>query len=190
MAIKIRVLDLIDYEPPLDAHHTLIAPTVEEINEYWRNRTAKPIPDKQFGLIAWTTFADPTLAPPGKHVLNLTMMGVYRLNKSNWDEEKPRFIESVINYLSDGILPGLKDHVQVADAATPLDFERRIGLGEGAIYGLAQNFTTGTIFRPANKSKSIKGLYLVGSSTNPGGGVPTVIASGAITANLIAKFEK
>ena len=38
------------------------------------------------------------------------------------------------------------------------------------------------VLRPAAKSKSIRGLYLTGSSTHPGGGVPTTVASGLITA--------
>jgi phytoene desaturase len=179
----------IDYRPQLDAHHTLISPTVEEINAFWRDRRIKPIPDKQFGLIGWSTFTDTSMAPKDKHALVITTMGAYHLNGTDWDTEKPRFIKSVIKYLSDNFVPGLSDHVKVADMTTPLDFERRIGLGEGAIYGLAQDFPTGTMFRPANKSKNIKGLYLVGSSTNPGGGVPTTIASGAITSRLIAKYE-
>jgi len=44
-------------------------------------------------------------------------------------------------------------------------------------------------FRPAARSKSIKGLYLAGNSTHPGGGVPVVIGSGIICANLIDKYE-
>ena len=177
----------IDYEPPLDAHHTLIAPTVDEINTYWRNRDTKPIPDEQFGLIGWSTFSDPSLAPSGKHVLNVTMMGAYR--GVDWDEHKKRYIDDVIAYLSEGVVPGLAQHVQIAECSTPLDFERGIGLGEGAIYGLAQDLPHGTIFRPSNKSRSIEGLYLTGSSTNPGGGVPTVIASGWITSLLIDRYE-
>ena len=180
----------IDYEPPLTAHHTLIAPTVAEINDFWRNRRAKPIPDKQFGLIGWSTFTDPSMAPTGKHVLNLTLMGAYHLNGRNWDNEKTRFIENAIKWLSEDIVPGLSEHVKIAEATTPLDFERRIGLLEGAIYGLSQNFPSQTVFRPANKSKNIPGLYLAGCSTNPGGGVPTTIASGAITARLIEKYEQ
>lgn len=180
----------IDYRPPLDAHHTLIAPTVDEINLYWRNRAQKPIPDTQFGLIGWSTFTDPSLAAEGHHVLNLTTTGSYHLNGSNWDAEKPAFIEKTIDYLSSTIVPGLSEHVKAAAASTPLDFERRVGLREGAIYGLAQDLPTATVFRPSNRSKNIKGLYLTGSSTNPGGGVPTTIASGAIAAKLIEKYEQ
>ena len=157
----------VDYRPPLDAHHTLISPTVEEINTYWKHRAERPIPEKQFGLIGWSTFTDPSMAPKGKHALNLTMTGTYHLNGTTWDALKPSFIQNVITQLSSTVVPGLAEHVEVATAITPLDFERRVGIAEGAIYGLAQDFPTETVFRPANKSKAIQGLYLAGSSTQP-----------------------
>jgi 1-hydroxy-2-isopentenylcarotenoid 3,4-desaturase len=72
---------------------------------------------------------------------------------------------------------------------TSLDFERQIGLRRGAIHGVAQDLAHSTVFRPSNKSKSIDGLYLVGSSTNPGGGIPPVVASGAIAVKLIERYE-
>ncbi|HEX3196206.1 MAG TPA: hypothetical protein VHR39_01505 [Propionibacteriaceae bacterium] len=78
----------------------------------------------------------------------------------------------------------------VAECATPIDLERRIGLGEGGLHGITQDAAHTTVFRPSNKSKSIDGLYLTGSSAHPGGVVPTVIASGAIAANLVERREK
>jgi phytoene desaturase len=120
-------------------------------------------------------------------VLTVLLTGTY--HGVDWDAHKGRFITDVIDYLSRGLVPGLAEHVQLADAATPLDFERRLGLGQGSLHGIAQDLGQTTIFRPSNKSKSIEGLYLVGSSTNPGGGVPTVIASGLITAGLIQRHE-
>lgn len=177
----------LDQPPPLDAHHTFVQPTLDEVNAWWLDRKRQPIPRRQAGMIDWPTFTDPSLAPEGKHVLNVLMTGGYA--GVDWDAHKQRFIDDVIGYLSRGAVPGLAEHVMLADVATPLDFERRIGLGQGGLHGIAQDLAHSTIFRPANKSKSIDGLYLVGSSTNPGGGVPTVIASGSITAGLIDRHE-
>jgi phytoene dehydrogenase-like protein len=177
----------VDYAPQLTAHHTFIAPTLPEINGWWRTRAQEPIPNRQFGMIDWPTASDSNLSPEGKHVLNVTMVGTYQ--GVDWDRHKTRFIEDVINYLSKELIPGLADHVTVADCATPLDFERRIGLVEGGLHGIAQDVAQTTVFRPSNKSKSIDGLYLTGSSTHPGGGVPTVIASGLIAAKLIERHE-
>lgn len=177
----------VDYVPPLTAHHTFIAPTLPEINGWWRGRAQRPIPQQQFGMIDWPTFSDPALAPEGKHVLSVTVVGTYQ--GVDWDRHKTRFVDDVVTYLSRELVPGLADHVTVAACATPIDFERRIGLAEGGLHGITQDAAHTTVFRPSNKSKSIDGLYLAGSSTHPGGGVPTVIASGAIAANLIERHE-
>ena len=182
----------VDYEPPLDGHHTLITLPVEDLNDYWWNiykqdRYAKD----HFGIISWTSHSDPKLAKKkGHHVIVLTLEPApYRLKDTTWDEYKPALTQQVIEYMSQRFIPGLADHVQVAELSTPLDFERRLLSPEGAIYALRQDLTCGVTFRPAAKSKSIKGLYLAGASTHPGGGVPTTIASGMIAADLIQKFE-
>lgn len=177
----------LDRPPALEAHHTFVQPTLDEVNAWWRDRGRRPIPRRQAGMIDWPTFTDPSLAPEGRHVLNVLMTGSY--GGVDWDAHKRPFIDDVIDHLSRTAVPGLTEHVVLADVATPLDFERRIGLGQGGLHGIVQDLAHSTIFRPSNKSKSIDGLYLVGSSTNPGGGVPTVIASGSITAGLVDEHE-
>ncbi|HZU86988.1 MAG TPA: NAD(P)/FAD-dependent oxidoreductase, partial [Anaerolineaceae bacterium] len=180
----------LDAAPPLDAHHTLIPLPVEQMNDAWWNEyRAGRIPKEQFGLLCWPTQTDPSLAPAGCHVLNLILMGPYDLKATNWDAEKPRFIEQTLDLLDRFIFPGVKKHVKVADMSTPLDYERRLRLPGGAIYGLQQDITAQAVFRPSSRSKSFSGLYLTGASTHPGGGVPTSMCSGYIAANLIAKSE-
>jgi len=180
----------LDYEPPLDAHHSIIAQSPEDVNrQYFDYIKAGKLAHKNFGLVCWSTHTDPSLAPKGKHILNIIPEGGYYLKGTTWDEEKPTFIERTIANLSKTCIPGLKDHVVVSDCATPLDFERRLLLPEGAIYCLQQDLPAQAVFRPSAKSKSIGGLYLAGSSTHPGGGVPTTIASGMITSKIIARNE-
>ena len=181
----------VDYKPPLNAHHTLIPLPLKEMDDYWWNKYRKgAIAEKQFGLICSPTFTDPSLAPDGHHILNLILMGPYALKGTNWDLQKGRFIAKTIQFLSDFGMPDLADHVVTADMATPLDYERRLGLPNGAIFGLQQDITAQAVFRPASKSKCIEGLYLAGASTHPGGGVPTTIGSGIIASELIAKHER
>ncbi|PKN33185.1 MAG: hypothetical protein CVU61_14860 [Deltaproteobacteria bacterium HGW-Deltaproteobacteria-19] len=181
----------VDYTPPLEGHHTLITRPMEELNDYWWNVYKKGrFGNEHFGIVSWTSHSDPGLAPEGHHVLVLTLQpGPYRLRGTGWDDCKSALTEQIIRYMSDRYIPGLADHVKVAELSTPLDFERRLLSPEGAIYALRQDLTSGVAFRPAAKSKSIKGLYLVGASTHPGGGVPTTIASGMIAADLIQKYE-
>jgi phytoene desaturase len=191
LSISVPMIYLgLDYAPPLEAHHSVIAASPEDINRFWWEHVKTgELAYENFGLICWSTHTDPALAPEGKHILNLIPEGFYHLKGTNWDDEKPYFIEKTIENLSK-VIPGLKEHVVLADCASPLDFERRLLLPEGAIYCLQQDLAAQAVFRPGAKSKSIAGLYLAGSSTHPGGGVPTTIASGQIAARLINKYER
>ena len=56
---------------------------------------------------------------------------------------------------------------------------------DGSIYGLSSNARMAPFTRPGNRSKKIQGLYYVGGSTHPGGGVPLVMLSGKIVAELV-----
>ncbi|NMB61199.1 MAG: NAD(P)/FAD-dependent oxidoreductase [Chloroflexi bacterium] len=180
----------VDFEPSLESHHNLIAATPEDINQYWWKYVETGQLDYEtVGLVCWPTRTDPSLAPEGHHVLNIIPEGFYHLADENWDSIKDAFIEKEIDYYSKFAIPGLKDHVRFAECATPLDFERQLQLPEGSIYALQQDITAQAIFRPAARSKNIHGLYLVGASTHPGGGVPSTIASGLIASTLIQTFE-
>jgi len=180
----------VDYRPPLDAHHTIIPLSVGQMNDAWWNHyNYGKIPPQQFGLICWPTYTDPSLPPKHHHVLNLILMGPYHLEGTTWDSEKPRFIQNTIDFLSKFCLPGLAEHITMADMCTPLDYERRLLLPGGAIYGLQEDLTAQAVFRPAGKSKSFNGLYLAGASTHPGGGVPTSMASGWVAAKSVLKHH-
>lgn len=180
----------LDEAPLLDAHHSLLAATPEDVNRYWWDHVETGVLDYEtFGLICWPTHSDPGLAPKGKHVVNLIAEGFYRLKDRNWAEIKDEFVERTLDHYERAAMPGLKKHIQVLDCSTPLDYEQRLRLPEGAIYALQQDITAQAVFRPASKSKSIQGLYLAGASTHPGGGVPSTIASGIIAVDLIDKYE-
>lgn len=182
----------LDYTPPLDDHHTLMTLPMDKVNGYWDQHYLKgSFPREQFGILSWTTKSDPSLAPKGHHIIAVTLApGVYKLKGKSWDESKDELKESIIKFLSERYLPGLEEHIVFAELSTPVDFERRLRSPEGAIYALRQDLPHSMMFRPSARSRHVKGLYLAGASTHPGGGVPTVTASGMIAADLINKYEK
>ena len=67
----------------------------------------------------------------------------------------------------------------------PQDFTCRYNIKHGATFGLAHNLMQSAFLRPANIDSRLKGLYFVGASTQPGGGLPVVIASSKIVADNI-----
>ncbi len=184
------VLNLgLDYEPPLDTHFTALATSVETMNRENFERDRGILHDEKHGLICWSSRSDPSLAPEGKHSLGFIMEGPYRLQGSDWNRERQPVMDKTIAWL-DRLVPGLSDHIVTADILTPYDFEERLLLPEGAIYSFELDLGSSAVFRPSAKSKFIDGLYLTGNSTHPGGGVPVVIGSGLIAAELIDRHER
>ncbi len=82
-------------------------------------------------------------------------------------------------------MPDIRDHLQVVEAATPLDFERMLLLPRGAIYGLFLDLFSAAMFRPHPRSRVVKNLYLAGASTGMGGSLPTTLASGVVASDYI-----
>jgi phytoene desaturase len=78
----------------------------------------------------------------------------------------------------------VRDRIAFRIIRTPADLERDTGAPGGSIYGRVLHGTLGTFRRPTNRTR-IGGLYLVGGSTHPGGGLPLVAMSGKIVADLV-----
>ena len=69
---------------------------------------------------------------------------------------------------------------------TPADIEQRYRSPGGAIYGTSSNGRRAAFVRPANRGAR-PGLYLVGGSSHPGGGLPLVTTSAKIVAEMITE---
>ena len=82
----------------------------------------------------------------------------------------------------------VRDRIRFVETLTPADLQRRTGAPGGAIYGTASHGPRAALRRPANRSP-LPGLYLVGGSAHPGGGIPLVLMSAEIVAGLIGPAE-
>ena len=78
----------------------------------------------------------------------------------------------------------VRDRVRWRVARTPADLERDTGSLGGSIYGSSSNGTRAAFLRPANRAP-VPGLFLVGGSAHPGGGLPLVGLSAEIVAGLV-----
>jgi phytoene desaturase len=180
----------LDKKPDLEAHHTIVSSSLETMNDVWNNYyKLNLIPETAMSLVCWPTEADPSLAPEGKHILNFlcNAPAPYAPLGDNWDRLKGWYQEAAIQELERHVLPDVREHIEYIQVSTPLDFERRLLHPQGGIYGLFSDVTSLAMFRPRSRSKAVKNLYLTGSSTHLGGGVPTTIASGIVTARYMMK---
>jgi phytoene dehydrogenase-like protein len=121
------------------------------------------------------TLTDPSLAPAGKHVMSIAAQyAPYDLKGAPWDARREALGDTIVAAVSAYApgLPGLVEHRQVL---TPRDLEEDWGLTGGHVFhgeqALDQLFTMRPILGWAQYRTPIRGLYLCGSGTHPGGGV-------------------
>jgi phytoene dehydrogenase-like protein len=121
------------------------------------------------------TLADPSMAPPGKHVLScFVQYAPYALEGEAWDQAREAFGDTVIETLAE-YAPNIRNIVLHRQVLTPLDLEREFGLTEGNIFhgelALDQLF----FMRPtpgwAQYRTPVRNLWMCGSGAHPGGGI-------------------
>jgi phytoene dehydrogenase-like protein len=83
----------------------------------------------------------------------------------------------------------LRSRIIWQEISTPADLERDTAAPGGGIYGMASHGSLSTFKRPTNQAP-IPGLFVVGGSAHPGGGLPLVGMGAEITAELIGRARK
>jgi phytoene dehydrogenase-like protein len=121
------------------------------------------------------TLTDSSLAPSGAHVMSIhAQFAPYKLKDGDWNSRGEELGDAVVNVLSN-YLPGLKKLIAARQVVTPLDLEQTYGLSGGHIHHGEMSLDQLFAFRPligwAQYRTPIKGLYLCGAGTHPGGGV-------------------
>lgn len=120
------------------------------------------------------TIADPSLAPAGQHVLSvIAQFAPYKL-KGDWKARREALGDAVVETLA-AYVPGLKGLVVGRQVLTPVDLEETYGVSGGHVLhgepALDQLFTMRPLLDWAQYRTPVRGLYLCGSGTHPGGGV-------------------
>lgn len=110
-------------------------------------------------------------------------------NSQNWDLLVSNARKAVIDLLSKRLGTNIKSHIETERILTPPEIEKRTGSKYGSLYGISSNLMTSAFLRHRNRSKRIKGLYFCGGSAHPGGGMPLVLLSGKICAELVEKYS-
>ena len=156
-----------------DIHFTDSIERMERAYDDWKSGTWSRDP---FLDMMIPTLTDPTMAPPGKHFMSCFVQYCPpKVGGKNWTKEnKDAFGETVIQQIAD-YSPGFKDKILHMEVRTPKELEDEVGLTEGNIFQGELTFDQLLFNRPipgyAQYRSPIKGLYMCGSSTHPGGGV-------------------
>jgi phytoene desaturase len=136
------------------------------------------------------TRSDPTMAPPGGESLYVLAPVPHLGHSIDWQSEAQPFRDRIVRFLEhDFGLSGLEKSIRVERRFTPPDFRDDLSSYLGSAFSIEPTLLQSAWFRPHNVSEDIAGLYLVGAGTHPGAGVPGVLLSAKITADLITHAQ-
>ena len=168
-----------------------ISPSLDYLEEAYDDAKYGRFSRRPYMDIVIPTLIDPSIAPPGKHVMSIFVQyAPYELAEGTWDEQREALGDAVIDTLSE-FAPNLKDILLHRQVVTPWDLEQRFGLTQGNIFHGELTLEQLFFLRPAagwaEYNTPLRGLYLCGSATHPGGGV--MAAPGRLAAQRILQEE-
>ncbi|UCF79927.1 MAG: NAD(P)/FAD-dependent oxidoreductase [Acidobacteriota bacterium] len=153
----------------------MIAPSTDYLERAYDDAKYGKFSRKPFMEIVIPSLLDPTLAPPGKHVMSVEAQYTpYELKAGHWNDHREALGDTVVETLSE-YAPNLKDIILHRQVVTPWDMEQEYGLTEGTVY--IGELTPDQMFmlRPvpgwARYRMPVDKLYLCGGGAHPGGGV-------------------
>jgi phytoene dehydrogenase-like protein len=153
------------------------SPTVDEMEQAYDDAKYGRWSRKPYIDMIIPTLVDPSMAPPGKHVIScFVQYAPYKLDPAlgSWDDNREAFGDTVIDRIAE-FAPNIRDIIVDRQVLTPLDIERRFGLTEGNIFqgelSLEQLFFSRPVPGWARYRTPVRDLWLCGSSTHPGGGI-------------------
>jgi phytoene desaturase len=165
-------------------HHNIIF-SGDYRREFEQIFTQKVAPDDPTVYISISSKTDTEHAPEGGENW-FVLLNMPYLNEQNWRNEQERMKSAVLKrLLAAGI--DAESAIEAESVLTPQDLYDLYRSNKGSIYGISSNTQTAAFMRPANRSRDVRGLYFCGGSSHPGGGVPLVVLSGKMAAELIGE---
>ncbi|MGE0462088.1 MAG: phytoene desaturase family protein [Vicinamibacterales bacterium] len=173
-----------------------ISPSVDYMERAYDDAKYGRFSRRPYIDIVIPSLTDTSVAPPGKHVMScFVQYAPYELRRESgvgsrepegterrhlrpgeheWDRQREAFGDTVIDTIAE-YAPNIKDLILHRQVLTPLDIERDFGLSEGNIFQgeltLEQLFFLRPVPGWAQYTTPVRGLYMCGSATHPGGGI-------------------
>jgi phytoene dehydrogenase-like protein len=167
--------------PPSHAHESLIAfqlvcPSVDYLSRAYHESRLGRFSTQPALWVGTPSVADPTLAPPNRHVLYIQgQFAPYDLAAGmDWAEHKQAAGDRIVETLAE-YAPNVKKSILRQHVESPRDLERRLNITRASVYHVHMSLDQLFSFRPglglASYRTPIRNLYLGASGAHPGGGV-------------------
>ncbi|MDX1614117.1 MAG: phytoene desaturase family protein [Candidatus Promineifilaceae bacterium] len=166
------------------AHHNII------INERYRGLLGdvfggRRLPNDLALYLHMPTRTDESIAPPGCESFYVLALVPNLDADTDWETVGPAYRRRILRFLEENYLPDLQANIIAQHHIDPPHFRHVLKSHKGAAFSFQPSLLQSAWFRPHSRSKRYENLYFVGAGTHPGAGVPAVMASGKIAANLI-----
>jgi len=166
-------------------HHDFVFSRDPEEEFDFIYRRGEPAPDPTC-YIAAPSATDPSVAPEGGEALYVLVHTPYLRPHHDWSQMLPAYRQVIIEKLKrTADMADIESRIVFERHLTPQDIHDRYKVLNGAIYGLASHGRFMGAFKPGNRSRQVRGLYLAGGAAHPGPGMPMVMMSGWIAADAL-----
>jgi len=166
---------------PGDGQHVrgdiAIAPSIDYLERAYDDAKYGDFSKRPYINVVVPSLVDPSVAPPGKHVMScFVQYAPYHIKEGadKWPEKREAFGDAVVDTLSE-YCPGLKESILYRQVLTPWDMEQQVGLTEGNIFQGELSLEQLMFLRPApgwgRYRTPIENLWMCGSGVHPGGGI-------------------
>ncbi len=166
-----------------------IAPSIDYLERAYDDAKYGAFSRRPFMDIVIPSLTDPSVAPPGKHVMSIFVQyAPYHLAEgpADWPRQREAFGDAVVATLAE-YMPRLPELILHRQVLTPWDLEQTYGLSEGNIFHGELSLEQLAFLRPlpgyARYRTPVPGLWLAASGAHPGGGI--MGAPGALAAFAI-----
>jgi phytoene desaturase len=173
--------------PDMEHHEILMGPRYEGLlRDIFTTKKLSP----DFSLyLHRPTATDPSLAPPGCDSWYVLSPVPNLEGDTDWEATAQAYRDRIVAYLEERYMPGLSQHIVTERRIDPRYFRDTLKSHVGNAFGIEPVLSQSAWFRPHNHSEDIPNLYFAGAGTHPGAGMPGVISSGKIVADLIGMAE-
>ncbi len=168
-----------------------VAPSIDYLERAYDEAKYGAFSQRPYLNIVIPSLTDPSVAPPGKHVLSaFVQYAPYHLKEGpeDWPNQREAFGDTVVDTIEQ-LAPGLKNRILHRQVLTPWDLEKEYGLTEGNIFHGELSLEQLAFLRPApgwaHYRTPVRGLWMCGSGTHPGGGI--MAAPGRLAAERMLK---
>lgn len=131
------------------------------------------------------TLTDASIAPPGCESFYVLSLVPNLESGTDWETMAKPYRDRLMQFLEDNYLPDLQENIIAEHYIDPPHFQNTLNSYRGAAFSVKPSLLQSAWLRPHNRSEEFANLYFVGAGTHPGAGVPSVLSSGKIAAELI-----